>query len=192
MSIGRRWQSATLIVTSFLVAGLTIGCDDAPTKEIQQAQQAIDTAHSAGADRYAPDEFNGALDALKRAQAAVTGKDYRQALNDALDARDRAQTAAKDATDRKSAAKVDVDRSLHDAALSLVDARAKLRTAETARRSQRVIAPVRRAIADAETHVQEARTKFDSGDYLDAGTLLTKTRAELDESVRILEGAARK
>jgi len=91
MSIGRRWHAAALIAASFLVAGLTTGCDDAPTKEIQQAQQAIDTARTAGADRYAPDEFQGALDALKRAQAAVTGKDYRQALNDALDARDRAR-----------------------------------------------------------------------------------------------------
>ncbi len=192
MSIGRRLCSGSLIAASVLAAGLMTGCgDDPPAKEIQQAQQAIDTAHSAGADRYAPDEFTGAIDALKRAQAAVTAKDYRQALNDALDARDRAQTAAKDATDRKSAAKVEVDRSLHDAALSLVDARAKLRTAET-RRPQRLIAPVRRAIADAETHVQEARTKFDSGDYLDAGELLTKTRAELDESVRILDGAGRK
>ena len=194
MSIGRRWLSVNAVLaTSLLMTGLTAGCgDDPPTKEIQQAQQALDTARTAGAERYAADEFTGAQDALKRAQAAVDGRDYRQALNDALDARDRAQTAAKDAADRKSALKTDVDRSLHDTALAIVDARAKLRTAEAARRPLRLLVPVRRSIADAETHVQDARAAFDHGDYLDAQSLLTTSRTKLDDSVRILESAGRK
>ncbi len=190
MSRGRHWYAVTLVIVS---SWLMTGCgDDPPTKEIQQAQQAIDVARDAGADRYAADEFTAATDALKRAQASVVERDYRQALNDAIDARDRAQTAAKDGADRKAAAKTDVDRALHDAALALVDARAKLRSAEAARRPLRLIAPVRRAVADAETHVQEARTAFDKGDYLEAGDLLTKTRTRLDDSVRILDASGRK
>ena len=190
--VGRsRWSITVLMAT--LLTAITAGCgDDPPTKEIQQAQQAIDTARTAGADRYAPDEFSGAQNALSHAQASVTAKDYRQALNDALDARDRAQTAAKDAGEKKAATKLEVDRALHDVALSIVDARAKLRTAETSRRSPRTLIPVRRAISDAETHVQEARTAFDHGEYLDAQALLTTTRGKLDESVRILSNAGRK
>ena len=190
MSIGRRWCS---VITILLSSWLITSCgDDPPNKEIQQAQQAIDTAKTAGAEQYATDEFNGAQDALKRAQASVTARDYRQALNDALDARDRAQTAGKDAADKKAATKTDVDRSLHDTALAIVDARARLRAAENSRRSPRTLVPVRRALADAETHVQEARTAFDNGDYLDAQRLLATTRTTLDENVRILEGAGRK
>src|SRR4051812_27924081 len=164
MSLGRRWSCVTaVIVTSLLAAGCG---DDPPNKEIQQAQQAIDIAHSSNADRYAVDEFKAAQDALKRSQAAVVARDYRQALNDALDARDRAQTATKDAIDKKAAMQTDVDRALHDAALAIVDARAKLRAAETARRPLRMLVPMRRAVSDAETLVQEARTAFDKRDYL--------------------------
>ena len=182
MSIGRRWSYITslLITTSF--AALTAGCgDDPPTKEIQQAQQAIDTARDAGAALYATEDFTAAEGALKRAQTSVTGNDYRQALNDALDARDRAQTAAKSAGEHKAAAKIEADRALHDTALAIVDARAKLHAAENARRPLRVTVPVRRSLADAETHVQEARTAFDKGDYLEASTLLMKTMAILNE-----------
>jgi hypothetical protein len=193
MSPGRRWCSITSLVITTLFTALMAGCgDDPPTKEILQAQQAIDNAREAGAARYATQEFAAAEDALKRAQASVTGNDYRQALNDALDARDRAQTAGKDAADRKAAAKTEVDRALHDAALAIVDARAKLRQAETGRRPLRQIAPLRRSLAEAETHVQEARTAFDKGDYLDAADLLAKSRVRLDESAKILNGPARK
>ena len=166
--------------------------DDPPNKEIQQAQQAIDAARTSGAERYAGDEFTAAQEALNRAQAAVTARDYRQALNDALDARDRAQTASRDTVDKKARAKTDADRTLRDTALALVDARAKLRAAEVSRRPPRLVIALRRDIVDAESRVQEARTAFEKGDYLDAGELLEKTRTRLDNSVRILEGAGRR
>ena len=159
---------------------LMTGCgDDPPNKEILQAQQAIDTARTAGADRYAADEFGAAEGALKHAQASVVARDYRQALNDAIDARDRAQTASKDAVDKKAATKTDVDRDLHNAALAIIDARAKLRAAEAGRRSVRVLVPLRHEIADAELHVQEASALFEKGEYLDAQTLLAKTMESL-------------
>lgn len=167
------------------MTGLMTGCgNDPPNKEIQQAQQAIDTARAADAVRYAAADFTAAADALTRAQVAVVARDYRQALNDALDARDRAQTASKNAGDKKAAAKAEVDRALHDATLAIIDARARLRTAETARRPRAQIVAIRREIADAETHVQEARTLFEKGEYLDAGTLLAKTRVSLNDRVK--------
>ena len=168
------------------------GCgDDPPNKEIQQAKAAILTARAAEADRYAADEFTGATSALVRAEAAVVARDYRQALNDALDARDRAQTAAKDAADKKTAARTDVDRELHNAALAIIDARAKLRTAEAARRPRALLVASRREIADAENHVQEARTLFEKGDYLDAGILLAKTKVSLNDRMGKLQSLAR-
>jgi len=190
MSIGRRWRSVSaVLITSWLIAGCG---DDPPNKEIQQAQQAIETARTAGAERYAADEFKSAEDALQRSEAAVAGRDYRQALNDALDARDKAQTAGRDAAERKSTMKTDVDRSLHDVALAIVDARAKLRAAENARRPVRLLVPVRRSIADAETQVQDARSAFDHGDYLNAQSLLMVSRTKLDDSVRNLESFGKK
>jgi flagellar hook-basal body complex protein FliE len=186
--VGRCAVVSVAIVVSSLIAGCG---DDPPNKELQQAQQAIDEARASGADRYSSDEFNAAQDAVKRAQAAVGARDYRQALNDALDARDRAQNASKDTTDKKAKAKVDADRALHDAALAIVDARAKLRTAESAHRvPSRVLVPVRRDITDAETHVQEARTAFDSGDYLSALQTLNASMKRLNDTVKTLQGGA--
>ena len=181
-----------VVSVAILVSSLTASCgDDPPTKELQQAQQAIDEARASGADRYSTDEFNAAQDAVKHAQAAVDARDYRQALNDALDARDRAQNAAKDATDKKAKAKIEADRALHDAALAIVDARAKLRAAETAHRvPARTLVPVRRDITDAETHVQEARTAFDSGDYLSAIKGLDTAMQRLNDSLKMLQGTA--
>jgi len=184
MSLGRRCCSVTLVIA---MSWLMTSCgDDPPNKEIQQAQQAIDAAGTSGAERYAGDEFTAAKEALTRAKAAVVARDYRQALNDALDARDRAQTASRDTTDRKARAKDDADRGLHDAALALVDARAKLRAADVSRRAPRLAAALRRDIADAETHVQEARTAFDSGAYLDANELLAQATQRLSEGIRRL------
>jgi len=177
MSLGRRWCSISLvIVASWSIAACG---DDPPNKEIQQAQQAIDAARTSDAERYATDDFRAAQAALTRAQAAVVARDYRQALNDALDARDRAQTASKNAVDRKAVTKTEVDRALHDAALAIVDARARLRTAETTRRPRAQVVAIRREIADAEKRVQEARTLFEKGDYLSAGTLLVRPTAGL-------------
>jgi hypothetical protein len=181
MSLGRRWYFITAVI---VVSSLMTGCgDDPPNKEIEQARQAIETARASGAPQYATDEFAAAEGALTRSQAAVVARDYRQALNDALAARDRAQTAAKDAADKKTAARIDVDRQLHDAALAIIDARAKLRTAEAARRPRALLVSVRREIADAEMHVQEARTLFEKGEYLDAGKLLLKTTVSLNDRV---------
>jgi hypothetical protein len=188
MSLGRRRCFLGLVITTscFIAA-----CgDDPPSKEVQQAQQAIEAARTAGADRYAKDEFTASQAALTRAQSAVVARDYRQALNDALDARDRAQTAAKDASDKKAQTKVDADRALHDIALAIVDARAKLRGAEGARRAPRLVAALRRDIAEAEMRVQEARTAFDRGDYLDALELLTAPTAHLHDSARLLDAVA--
>ncbi len=175
---------------AILASSLIASCaDDPPNKELQQAQQAIDEARASGADRYSTQDFNAAQDALKHAQEAVVARDYRQALNDALDARDRAQTAGKDAADKKAQAKVDADRALHEAALAVVNARAKLRTAETTHRVPlRVLIPIRRNIDDAETHVQEARTAFDNGDYLAAIGPLNTAMQRLNEDVKTLEG----
>jgi hypothetical protein len=189
MSRGRRWCSITVVIVS---SWLMTACGgDPPNKEIEQARQAIETARAAGAPQYSGDEFAAAESALKRSQAAVVARDYRQALNDALDARDRAQTSAKDAADKKAVARTEVDRQLHDAALAIIEARARLRAAETARRPRVLLIAVRREIADAEMHVQEASTLFEKGDYLGAGSLLTKTTASLNDRVGKLRLLAR-
>ena len=49
--------------------------------------------------------------------------------------------------------------------------------------------PLRRDIADAETHVQEARTALAHGDYLDALDSLNTSMQRLNDSVKALDAA---
>ena len=57
--------------------------------------------------------------------------------------------AAEAAADKKAATKDEVDKSLHDTALAIIDARAKLKAAEAARRPNKTLGAVRRSVAEA-------------------------------------------
>src|SRR4051812_28547144 len=103
---------------AWLLAALVLlpACADPPTKELTQAQSAIDAARAAGAERYATDEFHSATQALKDANAAVDQRDYRLALDHALESRDRAQAAARDAAETKGRTRTEVERTMADVA----------------------------------------------------------------------------
>ena len=68
---------------ALITAILSASCAEPPSKEMYQAQGAIDAARAAGADKFASIEFNAAIEALKRSEEAVVARDYRQALNHA-------------------------------------------------------------------------------------------------------------
>lgn len=179
-----------LLSLAVLAAVAGAACGDPPDKEMQQAQGAIDAARAAGADQYARDEFAAAEDALKRSHEAVGQRDYRQALNTALDARERAQEAAKETVNKKAIARADATKAIADAHAALHDARAKLRTAETARAPVRILAGARKAIDTGEIAVQEARTAFDKGDYLKSIETGRAIAPALKAGTHDLDGAA--
>jgi len=173
------------------VAALTIAasCGDPPDKELQQARSAIESARGAGAEVYARDEFSAAETALKSATEAVDQRDYRLALNRALDARERAQNAEQEATSRKAAARTDASRAVAAAGRALDEARARLKAADAARVTARVVASARRSIADNEVAVQEARTAFGQGDFAHANEVAATATAQLRGLAKDLESA---
>jgi hypothetical protein len=181
MRAGRRWRFVSAVVIASCLSG---ACGSPPDKEIEEAAEAIDAAKAASAETYSKTEFTASTEALKNAHAAVNERDYRQALNYALDAKDRAQTAAREATERKATAKLDADRALRNAALALVDVRARLKSPQIARRPPRAVAAARKAAADAEGPVQEARAAFERGEYPRVLELLAGPSARLRESIR--------
>jgi Domain of unknown function (DUF4398) len=173
------------------VAALTIAasCGDPPDKELQQARSAIESARGAGAEVYARDEFSAAETALKSATEAVDQRDYRLALNRALDARERAQNAEQEATSRKAAARTDASRAVAAAGRALDEARARLKAADAARVTARVVASARRSIADNEVAVQEARTAFGQGDFAHANEVAATATTQLRGVAKDLESA---
>ena len=157
---------SSIAVTVVVLALSSFACGgNPPEKEIQQATNAIEAAKAASADRYAVEEYTAAVDALKNANAAVEQRDYRLALNDALDSRERAENAAKLAVDGKAAARSAAERALNAANAALAAADPKVKAAANGHLAARTLADARAAIAEAQTHVQEARTAFAASDY---------------------------
>ena len=66
-----RARAATWLCVLLALCGAAAGCAEPPTKEIDQAQAAIEVAVSAGAERFAAPDLAGARTALTQARDAV-------------------------------------------------------------------------------------------------------------------------
>jgi hypothetical protein len=155
-----------------LAAVLPAGCSEPPDKERQQAEGALEAARAAGADVYAPTEFQDAQASLKKYDDAVAQRDYRLALNEALEARDRAYDAVKQAGNKKSELRSQTDR-LAQVLQGLIET-AGLRLSAPAGRPVGPAADRLRAARDAGSKaLQEARSRSEKQDYPGAVTALT-------------------
>jgi hypothetical protein len=161
MSLARRLAHAFTLLVWIVMAG----CAEPPSKEMDQAQAAVEAARSVDAARYAPAELAAAEAALTRAREAVDQRDYRLALNHALDSLEQARAASLQAVSTKTASQTSADRAIGESVAAIADAKSRLKTAEGARAPARRLADARRALADAERGLQEARSAFEKGDF---------------------------
>jgi hypothetical protein len=180
MSRGTRFL---LCLTLLCLAIGASACGDPPTREMDQAQGALDAARAAGADRYATTEYQAAANALKSAQDAVAQRDYRLALNHALDSRERAQAAAKQAADQQAAQRSGAERRLTEVIAQLALANQRLAAAEAARIPRRSLMPPRTSIAAAEVSLQKAGTQITNGDYAESQKQLADAATQLRTAI---------
>ncbi len=187
MRVFVRAARAAVLLAIVLAAA---GCGDPPTKEMNQAQGAIDAARAAGAEQYASDEYKAAVDALRRAQDAVTQRDYRQALNDALDSRERAQNAAREASSQKAQARSQAERLVAEVTTALAAASGRLDAARAAKVPAKSLQAAQDVVASTQRALQEAGTALGQEDYLAAQRALTdrvtKVRAAAAQIDQIL------
>jgi hypothetical protein len=170
------------VVIGLLLGSVTfvvIACSDPPTKEMNQAQGAIDAAKAAGAEQYAPEDYRAAVAALQRSHDAVTQRDYRQALNFALDARERAHDAARSGAERMTQVRSDAEQTLTALTVALQTARMRLAAAETVHIPDNQEVILRQEIEHAQTDLQKARTELSHQNYNAARDL---SRAALDRA----------
>jgi hypothetical protein len=183
-------------VRRLLVIGLLLlavaGCSEPPKKEIDQAQTALDLAKTAGADKYASDEYLAAATSLEKARAAVDQRDYRQALNYAIDSRQRSQSAITQSAEGKAAAKRAVDTLLTAVAKRIVDVQNRLPGGEAVRTPAKEMRELRAALTQAQTGLQEARTQIGGGNYDKATSDLVAVREKLDAAVRASENLSQR
>ena len=158
-----RVRSIARSVAAMLVgAAVLVACAEPPTREISQAQGALDAARAAGAEAYAKSAFQAADAALKKAHAAVAERDYRQALSFALDAREQARTAARDAAAARARAATTVALAIQTAARGVETARTHLAGPTGTRELRARLGP---ALDELTTQLQEARSAVAAGDY---------------------------
>jgi hypothetical protein len=152
---------------------LTVACSGPPTKERNQADDAIAAARSAGAETYAPDDLRAAEASLQKYDDAVAQRDYRQALNAAIDARDRGYAAAKLAQTTRDAARHDADQAVGALDTLLKTAAARLAGTTGPRLTAGAADRLKKESASATTALQEARALMDRQDYRGASLRVT-------------------
>lgn len=187
MPRSRRAALGLLLASLFASA-----CSTPPTKEMNQAQGAIDTAKAAGADRYAPDEFKAAVAALDRSKQMADQRDYRQALNFALDASERAREAARTGAERMAQVRSEAETLLETAAKRLQVAQPRVKPGAAGRLPDAAVTTLREAIARAEQDLQEARAAVTRQDYLHARDLAQQVDQQLRDAMLAAEQAATK
>lgn len=174
-----------LCLTAFLSA-----CAEPPTKEIDQAQGAIDVAKAAGAEQYAPADFTAATDALRRAQEAVAQRDYRQALSLAIESRNLAQNAAKAAGEARARTRDEAEGLIAEASTLLAQARERLRDPVVSRLQRRALVEPRAAVDAAHSLVQEARAAITTEDYAGALKAIDGVSARIRAAIEQISKAA--
>jgi peptidoglycan-associated lipoprotein len=96
-----RQKVKLLILYPILILAVTGCVPRAVTKEITNAEAALEAAWEAEAPRYAPDEYNSAEDMLLQAHAEVKEKKYTEAKAAAISARKLAEIARDSALKNK-------------------------------------------------------------------------------------------
>ena len=178
------------LVGCAVVALLLTACSEPPDKERQQAEGALEAARAAGADVYAPAEFQDAQASLKKYDDAVAQRDYRQALNSALEARNSAYEAVKQASNKKAEQRSHADRLVEDLSELVATATARLTT--TGRPVGSAAERLREARDAGNASLQEARARVAKQDYPAAISGLRPAVDALRREVQGSEPAAAK
>jgi hypothetical protein len=168
---------------------LSVACAEPPSKEMNQAQGAIDAARAAGAEQYAATELAAAVDALKRSDEAAAQRDYRLALNHAIDSRERAQDAAKSAGFARAQARGDAERLVAEASTLLTQARGRLDGGATEKLPRRTVQEQRETIESVDKRLQEARAALKADDYPTAIKAVTGLSTQLRAALKALESS---
>ena len=183
-------RSSLVPVAALLCSlSLSIACATPPTREMDQAQGAIDAARAAGADRFAVEQYEAAVKALESAQQAVGQRDYRLALNYALDSRDRAQRSAKEAASQQAVLRSASERRLSEVTALLDRAEQQLKAADAARVPRRATTTARTAITAAEASLQKAGTSIQEGNYSVSQEQLAESAAKLQSAMAEIDTA---
>lgn len=183
----------SFLAIPILMATLLAGCQQAPTGELSTAENALEEARAAGADKYAPDEFNQAQNTFNDAANEITAqgkgfaltRSYSKAQGLLKDTQAKAQAAQTAAKDNKEKVKREVETLTTETEAAIQTAKAALQKAPRGKDTQADLAALTAAVA-------EARDLYAKEDYLGAKASLTTSKAKADEITGEVQSAMAK
>ena len=152
-----------------LVIGL-VSCAQPPTKEMNDAQSALDAAKRAEADIYVADTYMAAKKALDdaRAKAGENQKDYEGAKASAIRAKELADQARSQVDAAKQKIRSQAQAIIDRISSGMADARASLNNAPSGKGADENLDQLRSDLGQAEASLSSARSNIGSGKLKDA------------------------
>ncbi|HXV62012.1 MAG TPA: hypothetical protein VEK15_15040 [Vicinamibacteria bacterium] len=171
------------------------GCAQAPQEAIDAANQALDTARTAEAADYAPEEWQMAQDAFNSAMTEVQAQNdkfalvrsYSEAAQLLEKATEAAKTAATEASSAREEVKARAEALLQEAEAALTAATAALETAPKGKGTEADLMAMKAEIETMTASLASARESFAAGKYLMAETSAQSVR---DQAKAIAEDIA--
>jgi len=160
---------AILLMLSSIV--LFHGCGEPPTADLQAAEQALQRARTAGAEKFASSELNTAQSAYAAAKKEVDTeseklfKNFEKSNQLIADAKTKAQGAESAAQGAKSRAKSGAESVISVAATAVSSAKANLDMAPTGKGMEGDVDQLRADLGAAEADLSAARRAVSSEDF---------------------------
>jgi len=170
-------RSQSLLATSVLALSLMVtACAKAPDAELQEANNAMQGAQTAEAQKYAKDTYKAASDSLAAAEAEIQAQNAKFALFRKYDhakallasAQSQAVKAQQDAKVNKEAARVAAEEALTMATAAVDSANTMLATAPVGKDNRADVEMMKADLAGAQSSLEQVRQAIDQEDYLGA------------------------
>lgn len=165
------------------------GCDQPPVKEIAAAEQQVERARAAGAERYAPERWKQAETALVLARQRLEGRDYRSALSAASDAAENARLAMEATGPAKEAATRAIQVAIGEVRTALDRADQERRAALKAGVAARALAALDKRSAEARQQLEAAGRALEAGELEYADQMMAELRTQVTPLPDLYRGA---
>jgi len=191
-------STTRVMVVIAMTAAMMAGCGKAPEMEIQQAQQAMESAMTSDVSEYAPDALRMAEDTLNAAKAAQAEQDNKTALLRSYGSTKALYVSAKNLTDQavaqaateKERVRGEVAALLTQVQTAVDSATAALAKAPTGKDTKAELALMKNDLASITAVHQEAQAEFEAGNFKAAQTKLEAVLAKAQSLTTEIQAAA--
>lgn len=192
-------QFAGYLVAAMVLVSVS-GCSQRPEEEMESANEALNEARAAEADRYASEVYQEAVDAFESAKAEIQAQDekffmtrsYGEARNLLRTATATANRAAEESAAGREQARQEAETAIQQARTALDAAQASVKQAPRGKGSQADIDAMNAELAVLQTTLDEAQSAYEGGDYLTALTKAESVSSDASSIRQDIEQARKK